>query len=302
MSLFENDLLAFIVVVLIAILLYLINYLLSILFNRLRRIPIARKNKIIFAFRIISILILLYLIINGFPSFTTDIPTEVTAIITGTVSTALAFITSGVFSNFVAGLLIWIVDPFDIGDMVKIGGHKGVIKSITLTKVIIETMDRIIVEISNSDVVSSIVLNYTIKLSSRKKYIHFKRQTRAPQDIGNARLDIDDYNEEIRKQEEADIKNFFTSFSDKDQNIIHTYNFKMRVPYSQFRIKIDKFNELCAKYADLFGIRPRFHIQEYSNEIIVKFRILTLNSNKILKYQPEFANDLYKAILSKIDL
>ncbi len=286
---------------LIAFLVYIFNKLLSILFNRVGRIPIARKNKILFAFRIISILILLYLIINGFPSFTT-LPVEYTAIITGAVSTALAFIFSGVFSNFVAGLLIWIVDPFDTGDVVKISGHKGIIKSITLTKVVIETMDRIIVEISNSDVVSSIVLNYTIKLSSRKKYIHFKRQTRAPQDIGNARLDIDVYNEEIRKQEEADIKNFFISFSEKDQDVVHTYNFKMRVPYSQFRIIIDKFNELCAKYADIFGTRPRFHVQEYSNEIIVKFRILTLDSYKILKYQPEFANDLYKAILSKIDL
>jgi len=246
-------------------------------------------------------LILLYIIINGFPSFTT-LPAEYSAIITGAVSTALAFVSSGVFSNFVAGVLIWIVDPFDIGDVVKIGGHKGIIKSITLTKIVIETMDRIIVEISNTDIASSIVLNYTVKLSSRKKYIHFKRQTRAPQDIGNARLDIDVYDEEIRKQEENDLKNFFTSFSENDQNIVHTYNFKMRVPYTNFRIIIDKFNDLCAKYADLFGIRPRFHVLEYSNEITVKFRILTLDSNKILKYQPEFAKDIYKAILTKIEL
>jgi small-conductance mechanosensitive channel len=281
--------------------LYVFNRLLSLLFNRLARIPIARRNKIIFAFRIISILILLYIIINGFPSFTT-LPAEYSAIITGAVSTALAFVSSGVFSNFVAGVLIWIVDPFDIGDVVKIGGHKGIIKSITLTKIVIETMDRIIVEISNTDIASSIVLNYTVKLSSRKKYIHFKRQTRAPQDIGNARLDIDVYDEEIRKQEENDLKNFFTSFSENDQNIVHTYNFKMRVPYTNFRIIIDKFNDLCAKYADLFGIRPRFHVLEYSNEITVKFRILTLDSNKILKYQPEFAKDIYKAILTKIEL
>jgi len=246
-------------------------------------------------------LILLYFIINGFPSFTT-LPIEYTAIITGAVSTGLAFVFSGIFSNFIAGVLIWIVDPFNIGDVVKIGGHKGIIKSITLTKVIIETIDRIIVQISNSDIASSIVLNYTIKLKSKKKYIHFKRQTRAPQDIGNARLDIDVYDEEIRKQEETDIKNFFTSFSENNQNVVHTYNFKMRVPYTHFRIIIDRFNELCAKYADIFGIRPRFHVLEYSNEITIKFRILTLDSNKILNYQPEFANELYKAIFSKIEL
>lgn len=287
--------------VLIALLIFFINRLISILFARLTRIPIARKNKIIFAFRIISILVLLYYIINGFPSFTT-LPADYTAIVTGAVSTALAFVFSGVFSNFIAGVLLWIVDPFDLGDVVKIGGHKGVVKSITLSKVVIETMDRIIVEISNSDVVSSIVLNYTIKLSSRKKYVHFKRQVRAPQDIGTARIDIDVYSEEERKQEETDLKNFFTLFSEADQDIIDTYNFKMRVPFTHFRIVVDKFNEICAKYGEIFGIRPRFHVIEYSNEITVKFRILTLDSIKILKYQPAFAQDLYKAILSEIDL
>ena len=286
---------------LIAFLLYFINRLISILFARLTRIPIARKNKIIFAFRILTIFVLLYFIINGFPSFTT-LPADYTAIVTGAISTALAFVFSGVFSNFIAGVLLWIVDPFDLGDVVKIGGHKGVVKSITLSKVVIETMDRIIVEISNSDVVSSIVLNYTIKLSSRKKYIHFKRQVRAPQDIGTARIDIDVYSEEERKQEETDLKNFFTLFSEADQDIIDTYNFKMRVPFAHFRIVVDKFNDICAKYGEIFGIRPRFHVIEYSNEITVKFRILTLDSYKILKYQPEFAQELYKAILSEIDL
>jgi len=288
-------------VVLITFLLFVLNRLLSILFNRLGRISVARRNKIIFTFRIVSILILLYFIINGFPSFL-KLDEEYTVIITGAVSTALAFIFSGLFSNFIAGLLIWIIDPFDIGDVVKIRDHKGIIKSITLTKVVLETMDRIIVEISNSDIVSSIVLNYTIKLSSRKKYIHFKRQTRTPQDIGNARLDIDVYNEEIRKQEELDIKNFFTAFSENDQGLVHTYNFKMKVPFTRFRIIIDKINEICAKYTDTFGIRPRFHVLEFSNEITLKFRILALDSNKILKYQPEFAKELYKAILSKITL
>lgn len=268
----------------------------SYLFSRIVKIPIVKKNNLIFVIRIISILTLLYFVINGFPSFTT-IPPETTAIITGALSTALAFITSGIFSNFVAGVLLWVVDPIDVGDLVKLSGYKGVIKSITLTKVVIETLDRIIVEISNSDIVSSIVLNYTIKPKSRKKYFHFKRQIRAPQDIGNARLDIDTYNEVIRKQEETDVRNFFNSFSEDRKKMVHSYTFKMRVPYGEFRIKIDKFNRLCGKYGEIFGFRPHFHVLDFSNEIIVKFRILTLDSDKLLKFQPQFAKELYKIIL-----
>jgi small-conductance mechanosensitive channel len=266
------------------------------LFSRIGKIPVAKKNNLIFVTRIASILTLLYFVINGFPSFTT-LPPETAAIITGALSTALAFITSGIFSNIVAGVLLWIIDPIDIGDVVKISGYKGVIKSITLTKVVLETFDRIIVEISNSDVVSSIVLNYTIKPKSRKKYFHFKRQIRAPQDVGNARLDIDAYNEVIRKQEENDVKNFFSSFSEDHKKIVHSYTFKMRVPYGEFRIKIDQFNRLCDKYGDIFGFRPHFHVLDFSNEIFVKFRILTLDSDKLLKFQPQFAKDLYKIIL-----
>ena len=264
------------------------------------KIPIVKKNKFIFVFRIASILTLIYFIINGFPSFTTFSP-EATAIVTGTLSTALAFVTSGVFSNFIAGVILWILDPFDIGDVVKISGHKGVIKSITLNKVVIETLERIIVEISNSDAISSTILNYTIKPKSRKKYFHFKKQIRAPQDIGNARLDIDAYNEELRKQEESDFKSFFKSFSEDHKKIVHSYNFEMRVPYGEFRIKIDQFERLCSKYADLFGFRPRFHILDFSNEIFVKFRILTLDSNKLLNYQSQFAKDLYKIILGELE-
>lgn len=132
--------------------------------------------------------------------------------------------------------------------------------------------------------------------------MHFKRQIRAPQDIGTARVDIDVYNEEVRKQEEADFKNFFNLFTEAHQDIVDTYNFKMRVPYRHFRIIVDKFNEICENYGEIFGIRPRFHIIEYSNEITVKFRILTLDSNKILNNQPEFAKELYKAIMTDIDL
>jgi small-conductance mechanosensitive channel len=260
------------------------------------KIPVVKKNKLIFVIRLASILTLLYFVINGFPSFT-ELPPETSAIVTGALSTALAFIMSGIFSNFVAGVLLWIVDPIDIGDVVKISGYKGVIKSITLTKVVIETLDRIIVEISNSDVVSSIVLNYTIKPKSRKKYFHFKRQIRAPQDVGNARLDLDIYNEELRKQEESDLKNFFNSFSEIRKKIIHSYTFKMRVPFGEFRIKIDQFNRLCSKYGEIFGFQPHFHVLDFSNEIFVKFRILTLDSDKILKYQPQFAKELYKIIL-----
>ena len=191
-SLFQTDFQAFVLIGLIVVALYIILFIIKILFERTEKVPISSKNKINFSLRIFAILIVLFLIVEGFPSFT-SISIEVSAIITGSVSTALAFATSGIFSNVIAGMLLWMVDPFDIGDIVKIKNFKGIVRSMTLTKVVLETFDQISVELSNSDVISSTLRNYTIKLKTRKKFHVFKKQVRSPQDIGTARLDFDDY-------------------------------------------------------------------------------------------------------------
>ena len=72
----------------------------------------------------------------------------------------------------------------------------------------------------------------------------------------------------------------------------------MQVPYEEFRIKIDQFNRLCYKYGVIFGFRPHFHVLGFGYEIAVKFRILTLDSERILKFQRQFAKELYEIILS----
>ena len=249
-----------------------------------------------FMIRIVLIVSFIYLIIDGFPSFT-SIQDEYSVIITGSLSTALAFATSGIFSNYIAGLLIWIIDPFDIGEIVKVKGQKGIVRSITLTRVVIETFDRIIIELSNSELVSSMILNYSIKLKRKKKFMRFKKQIRSPQEIGNARLDIDVFNEEIRKESEGELNQFYEKVMENDSNVIHSFNFKMDVPYYQFRIKVAEIEEICRKYKDVFGIKPSFHIIDFGYEIILKFRILTLSENSLLMYQSKMVEELYKIIL-----
>ena len=147
--------------------LYVFNYVLNILLSGIPKISVKGKNKFMFIIRLILIISYVYMIIDGFPSFT-SIPDEYSAIITGSISTALAFATSGIFSNYIAGLMIWIIDPFDIGEIVKIKGQKGIVRSITLTRVVIETFDKIIIELSNSELISSMISNYSIILKRKK--------------------------------------------------------------------------------------------------------------------------------------
>ncbi|TFG05710.1 MAG: mechanosensitive ion channel [Promethearchaeota archaeon] len=296
MAIFASDLEALIYASIIGVSLYIGCRLLTYLLDKIKRIPMMRKNKILFAARIVSILVLFYFVIEGFPILQ-SIPSQYSVVITGAVSIALAFAASGIFSNLVAGILIWIVDPIDIGDVVKIKEHKGVVKSMTLNKVILETFDGVIVEITNSDVVSSLIQNYTTNLKYRKRFIRFKRQLRAPQDIGNAQVDIDLFDDEMRKKQEEDIRNIFTELSENQQDTFHAYTFKMQVPYEGFRVKVDKMRKLCEAYREKFGYPPNFHIFGYSYEIFLKFRIVCLDWQRLFKYQPQFAKDLYRIIL-----
>ena len=40
-----------------------------------------------------------------------------------------------------SGLLLFIIDPFDIGHVIKVNSQKGIVRSITLTRVVMETFD-----------------------------------------------------------------------------------------------------------------------------------------------------------------
>ncbi len=295
MAIFRTDMEAVIYIIIIVISLYITNRLISLLLSRFRRISVKDKNKFTYTLRVASFGIIVYLLIEGFPSFT-EIDPEYTAIITGATSIALAFATSEIFANFMAGVLLLVVDPFDIDDVIKIKEQKGVVKEIKLTRIIIQTFDFILVEISNKEVIKSVILNYTINLGNVKTYENFKNQVSAPQDTGNARLDID-LGEEDKMQTDKEMKELYRQVTENDIEKIISYTFKMQYPYKQFRIKVDKTDKLCAQYKEIFGFKPCFHIMNLGFEIGVKFRIITMKATTLLNYQRQLAKDIYEIIM-----
>jgi len=295
MPIFRTDMEAIIYIIIIAISIYIVNRLISFLLDHIKSISVKQKNKLTYTFRVFSIGTVVYLLIEGFPSFK-EIDPVYSAIITGAASTAIAFATSEVFANFMAGVLLLIVDPFDIGDVVKIKGKKGIVKEIKLTKIVILTFDLVLVEISNKEVMTSLILNYTIKLGNLITFKKLKNKIYAPQDIGNARLDLD-LGKEKEIKEDEEMRELYTYISENDIKNIHSFTFTMQYPYKQFRIKVDKTDKLCARYKEIFGFKPRFHIMDLAYEIRVKFRIITINSMTLLFKQPLFAKDIYEIIV-----
>jgi len=298
MSLFSNDLIALLVLIGAIVGLILLNKGISALMTKTSKISIETKNKVSFILKLISVAIIVYLVIEGFPIFQA-IPEDMRIVLTGAISTATAFISSEIFVDFLSGILLFVIDPFDIGHVVKIQGKKGIVKSITLTKVIIETFNAILVEIKNSQVIDSKIVNYTIELKDIEHFGVFKKRIQAPQDRGKARIDLD--LDDNYKGYEDEFKEMFEEFKAKNYDAIHSYTFRMQYEYDQFRIKLDQTSRLCEEYIKTFGFRPRFHVVWFGRRIELKFQILTFDLNSLKKYQPEFAQDLYKIIMATLD-
>jgi len=287
MAIFNTDFEAAVFIVIIGFLLYVLNKITSVILSRIKRVSVKQENKIGFILSLISFIIIVYLIIEGFPSFEMIDPTY-SAILTGAISTALAFASRGIFSNIVSGIVLMIISPADVGDVVKIKGKKGIIRQINLSNVIIETFEGVIVQISNTEVINSTIINYTKKIGRIKDFEAFKREVASPQVKGLARI------EEIDKNY---LRKMFEKTSMMRNPVIHKYTFKMEFNYKAFRSKLAEVEELCIKYREVFGAKPWYDIVDYGFKIKVKFVILTLESITIMDEQPKFAKDLYKIIL-----
>ena len=297
-AIFNTDLEAIIFIIIIAIGLVLINNILNFIFRHIKQLSIKYKIIVNFSFRIVSVLIVLYFIIEGIPSFQ-EIDPAYQIILTGSITTAIAFSSSGIFTNLVSGIILIIIRPFDIGDLVKIKGNKGIVRSINLTSTVIETFDYILIEKSNSEVISSPIINYTIKLGKIKSFEEFEKLVQSPLDRDiflSEKQVIDD-----KKEFENELREFYNNISKKKTPNLYAYTFRMAFPYKRFRVMMDQVEKLCKEYRNngIFRLRPRFHIIDIGFKITVKFKILTLYSEKIFNYQSQLTDDVYKIIYAQ---
>jgi small-conductance mechanosensitive channel len=73
----------------------------------------------------------------------------------------LGFALQDVAKNFIAGLLLMLQEPFDIGDTIQVSGFTGTVEAIELRTTDIRAVDGLYVTIPNADVYSSPIINYS---------------------------------------------------------------------------------------------------------------------------------------------
>ncbi|HEY57707.1 MAG TPA: mechanosensitive ion channel [Anaerolineae bacterium] len=88
---------------------------------------------------------------------------DMTAFLTGlgVLGFTVGFAIQDVSKNFVAGVLLLLQQPFDIGDAIQVGDYAGVVLNINLRATEMRTWDGRRVYIPNADVYTQAIINYT---------------------------------------------------------------------------------------------------------------------------------------------
>ena len=85
---------------------------------------------------------------------------------------AVGFASSRSIGNFIAGLYVLASRPFMVGDYVKIGNVEGVVKEITINYTKIFTPLNTMVLLSNQEVLSKNITNFSLVEDGRKYYCY----------------------------------------------------------------------------------------------------------------------------------
>jgi small-conductance mechanosensitive channel len=85
----------------------------------------------------------------------------------GVVGFTIGFALQDISKNFVAGLLLLLQQPFDIGQAIEVNGFSGTVLNVDLRATEIQTFDGKIVLIPNADVYTSSITNFSRAINRR---------------------------------------------------------------------------------------------------------------------------------------
>lgn len=85
----------------------------------------------------------------------------------GGASFIIAFALQDTLSNFAAGVMLLVYRPFDVGDMVEVGGVSGKIGQVSLVSTTIKTFDNKVVLVPNKNVWGQIITNSSVSTERR---------------------------------------------------------------------------------------------------------------------------------------
>jgi len=89
----------------------------------------------------------------------------------GIAGITIGFALQDIARNFVAGILLLIRQPFNIGDAVEVAGYAGTVLDITIRDTVLKTWDGEMVILPNMDIFTSAITNYS-ELPHRRRAVY----------------------------------------------------------------------------------------------------------------------------------
>lgn len=161
---FSESILAFLPRLALAILIYLAARLLSRWLTRLVRQALERQAVDREVVLLLQMMTRWGIIVLGVILALEQLaPGRLTALLAGVgvLGFTLGFALQDVARNFIAGILLLVTQPFEIGDTVDILGSVGKIEAINLRMVVMRAVDGRYLMIPNSEVLSSSIVNFS---------------------------------------------------------------------------------------------------------------------------------------------
>ena len=135
----------------------------QIILKTLERI-MGRANKIdgtLKGFIHSAVKIILWILTGIIVAGALGIPTTSLVALISIAGLALSLSVQNILSNLFSGLTLLVSKPFKSGDYVEVGGRNGIIKSVGLFYTQLNTLDNVSINIPNSDVTGTTVMNYS---------------------------------------------------------------------------------------------------------------------------------------------
>ena len=135
----------------------------QIILKTLERI-LGRANKIdgtLKGFIHSAVKIVLWILTGIIVAGALGIPTTSLVALISIAGLALSLSVQNILSNLFSGLTLLVSKPFKSGEFVEVGGKNGIIKSVGLFYTQLNTLDNVSINIPNSDVTGTTVINYS---------------------------------------------------------------------------------------------------------------------------------------------
>lgn len=179
----------------------------------------------------------------------------------GVIGLALGFAFQDIASNFIAGTMMGLRKPFQIGDLIKTNDFFGKVLKIELRSTLIETMQGQQVIIPNAEVFKNPIVNYT---SKKKRRIDIAIGVTYGQDLPFAKKIAKEAIESLDGVDTDNVSIFYTGFG--GSSIDFTIRYWMDFSNKQFEY-------LNRQDAGIIAIKQAFD----KNDIGIPFPIRTLD-------------------------